>query len=409
VKNYACPFLLLLLLSRICDAFVLGVGAVELSVSVEKEKHNLGIAGAYDFNSASPSLKMQSSTYFQFGTNLGRSAEDLDEHAYLYEQSYLETSGEFDYFFPSKSIKWHNGYNSKADFVQAEEVNSTIDSNFNDIENTWSVTTGPSLTINRNDGFLIEASVNLSYLDSIDEATTEYNYDIGVLNSITPISQLGMNSRRVCSKYEVNTDNNACRIQYNIIFSTKRKNLDIKVETGTSDDGKTSTDIYSGTLDYAMNRYSGVSILSTRSISTILNNEGLIFKTSDQALSSLISTKSIEYSYKLGGRDLSISFMEQSLISGLDSKDSEVLRLNSNQRLHSKLCTYCVLSLNYDYSNFNDERYKHISSIELTKINSRNLSTSINFSQTRIKSELDVWSVGMLVTYSGRQAKLGGK
>jgi len=388
---------------------MLGEGALELSASAEKEKHNLGLAGSYDLNSSTPRLDMQFNSQFQFGTNLGRSEEELNEHAYLYEQSYVETSGKLDYIFSAASIKWHNGYTSKTDFVESEELNSTRSSNFSEVDNTWSVNTGPSLIINRNNSFLIEASVNLAYMDSIDEITSEFNSRVSFLKSITPISQLGINSSRVCSEYEVASENNTCRKQYNIFFSTNKRSFDFKMEAGLSDDGKTLTDIYSGTIDYEMNRSSGISLLSTRSVSTILNSDDLIFKVDDDTLSSLVSTKSIEYSYKLGGRGLSIRFIEQSLIYGSNSTDSELIYFDINQKVYPNLCLNCLMSLNYDYSNFNDERYKHISTIALTKINSRSLSTSINFSKTRIKSELDVWSIGVLVKYNGRKTRLGGK
>jgi len=406
VKIYAW---LVLVLPGFCNAYVTGGGATELSISVEKEKHNLGAAGSYELNSVSPRLETQFSSQFQLGTNLGRSTQAVAEHAYQYEQSYIETSGGLDYIFPSRSINWQSGYNSRTDFVQNDEFDSTTNSNFDEIENSLAISTGPRLTFNRLDGTLIEASIDWSYMNSEDEFTTENGASISFLRSITPVTQLGLNSSRLCAEYDVASENNVCRTQYNIIFSIRKKYFDVNVEAGVSSEGGASTDIYSGALNYTMNSYSDISLLQTKSISTILNNGDSVFEVQDYILSTLISTKSIGYSYRVGGRNLSIGFMEQSLIAGSNNITSSTGSVDFNHRVYSKLCSYCVLSLNYDYSNYNDERIKKISTIALTKSNSRNLSTSINFSQTRIKSELDIWSIGILFTYSGRQTKLGDR
>jgi len=406
VKIYAW---LVLVLPGFCNAYVTGGGATELSVSVEKEKHNLGLAGTYELNSASPRLETKFASQFQLGTNLGRSTQAVAEHAYQYEQSYIKTSGGLDYIFPFMSIKWQSGYSSQTEFVQDEELDSTIKSNFDETENSLAITTGPRLTLNKLDGILIEASIDWSYMDSEDEFTTENSANISFLRSITPITQLGLNSSRLCAKYDVASENNVCRTQYNIIYSVKKRYFDVNVEAGVSSEGGASTDIYSGTLNYTMNSYSDISFLQTKSISTILNNGDSVFEAQDYILSTLISTKSIEYSYRVGGRDLSIGFMEQILNAGSNNTTSSTGSVDFNHRVYSKLCSYCVLSLNYDYSNYNDERIKKISSIALTKSNSRNLSTAINFSQTRIKSELDIWSIGILFTISGRQTKLGDR
>ncbi len=410
MSNY---FWLILLWPVFCDASVLGAGEVELSISAEKEGHNVGIAGSYGINSVSPRLKAVFASQVQLGTNSGRSMEEVAAHDYQYENSYIKTSGELAYLFPIKSIKWHGGYNTQTDFIQDEKLDSKANSNLNEIETeteaSWSVTTGPSLSIDNRRGLLIESSIYLSSLHSKEEIIFENNSSISLKRAITSITELGINSSRVCSRYNVASDNNICRMQYNGSFSSKRKSFDISMEAGISNAGDLSTTIYAARLNYAMNRYSNINISSKKSVSTILNHDESIFSTYDYIQSTLISSKSIAYNYKQGGKGLSLLYSKQDLTSGENFNSSTLEGASINSRLPPVLCTYCILSLNHNYSSLNKEIAKNVSSVSITKINSRNFSTSINFSRTRIKSELDVWSIGMLFKYNGRQAKLGGR
>jgi hypothetical protein len=400
---------LLLFLPWCCEAYILGSGTVELGISVEKEKHNFGLASSYDFSAVSPRLESVFASQTQLGTNVGRSTKEINEHDYQYENSYIDTRGELNYLFPIKGIKWNSGYSSKIDFIQSEELDPVINSNFDDTENSWFITTGPSLIVNKNNGFVIETSIDYSYMDSKGEITKESNSNVSLNRSITPVTQLGINSSRVCLEYEVASENDICRIQHNITFSSNRANFDLNFEVGLSDDDDSSASIYSSALNYTMNRYSDVSILVAKSTSTIKNSENSIFEVNKFIASAYISSQSFTYNYNLGGAGVSINYLQQILTGATGENRSVVGSVNLNYRLGFGLCAYCILSANHDYSSADDDRVKNVSSIVVTKINTRRLSTSINLSQTRIKSEIDIWSIGMLFTYSGQKMKLGGR
>jgi len=396
-----------LVLPGLCNAYVVGGGAAELSVSAEKESHVFGVAGSYQLNSAAPRFITLFTSQFQLGTNLGRSSQEVVETDYLYEQSYIETSGEIDYLFSEASIRWHSGYTSQTDFLQGEKLDSEMVSSVDESDTSWTVTTGPMLTINQGGGYLIETSVNLSYMDSKEEFATEKNSIISFKKSISPITRFGLGGSWVCTEYDVVSGNDSCRFEYDFTIERERKNLDIKVGLGRSEEGGTSTDTYLGLINYRMNSYSNISISSEKSINTILNKSNSMLDDKDYTLSAQTSTRLIEYRYGVGGRDLSVAFMEQDLIAGLIVTRSMSGSVSLNHRLYSTLCVFCVMSLNYDYSNFDSERSKKVSSISIVKRNSRDFSTSINVIQTKVDSELAVWSMGLLFTYNGRQTRLG--
>jgi len=400
-------FWLVFLFPNIGNATVIGSGIVGLSVSAEKNQENFGVSGSYDLNTAGPRLETKFYSQFQLGTNLGRTKEAVAEHDYLYEQSFIETRGGFVYFFPVSSIKWKSGYNSKTEFIQDEEFDSSLKSNFDETQNSWSFTTGPSLILNKNNGFVFEVGTNWSYMASLDETITEKQYNIDLQRKITPITQLGINASKVCSEFGVATENNMCRVQHNLVFSSKKKTIDLRLEAGISSDGNTSTDIYSGSVNYLLNRNSEINLATAKSISAILSNEESIFEVNDTILSTLIATNSLEYSHGAGPRNFSIEIIEQNLIIGSNNTTTLVGSVELSHPLYSKLCLYCVLSLNYDYANYNNEKLKKIHSITLTKRHSRKLSSSINFSRTWIESELDVWSIGLSLTYNGQKTKQG--
>ncbi len=400
---------LVLFLPGLCNAYVLGSGAAELSVSAEKESHVFGVAGSYRLNSATPKIITLFTSQFQLGTNLGRSSQEIIETDYQYEQSYIETSGEVDYLFSEASIKWHSGYTSQTDFIQDEKFDSSIISNISEADNSWTVTTGPVLTVNKGGGVSIESSINLSYMDSKEEFATEKNSNVSFIKSISPITRLGIGGSWVCTEYDKISDNDSCRMEYDFIFESERRNLNIRLGLGRSDEGSTSTDTYVGSISYRVNRYSNVNISSDKFINTIINKNDSVFEDKNYTLSAQTSTRLIEYIYNVGGRDLSIGYMEQDLISETVVTSRVSGNINFNHRLYSTLCTYCVLSLNYDYSDFDNESIKKVSSISVVKRNSREISTSINIIQTLVDSGSGVWSIGLLFTYSGVQARLGDR
>jgi hypothetical protein len=397
---------LLLLISGISNAKMSGDGTVELGLSVEKQRTTTGLAGSYYLSSVGSHLSTLINSDFQIGSNLGvgRTDELVTESNYQYEESQLGLDGVIDYKFDQRGFNWHNAFDTEIAFQQE---NGEINWDTSDAEKSWTVTSGPSLLVGNKSRVAIMAEILMSSQSALDVEVSEENYNLALSKALTSRTLIGVSGRNVCTHFqnqelqEFQEKPDSCRQEYNVNIQKINKHSDFLFEFGITKLGSRDIEVHSADFSYEVNSNARLTLLSTRSLDTLVDQENIILESISSVSPGVINTRAINYSLDQGRARMDLGFLDQEVESELVLTNSSVATANFAFPLDSELCALCTFNVGYEYSNNNEERIQKITTISLLKNISKRVSTALKLSQSVVEDEFEVWSMNLTISYNG--------
>jgi hypothetical protein len=397
-------------MSNICNAYISGVGSVELGLSAEKQKTTMGMIGDYALTSTGSNLSSNINSEFKLGANLGVDSNDKSttESNYQYDESLLGVRGEFDYQFDHRSVRWHNNFETEIAFSdENDQVNFDIDHE----KKGWSVTTGPSLIIGKRSNLGLEAEILMSYQSALDTKTSENISNFTLSKSFSPRTLVEANGKNVCTRNLKNEsqEQENCRKEYNIMWQKIGQYSEVSLSRGISNIDTRDIELYSISFRYDLNSYSNLSLFNSRSIDTIAEQENIILETITAVSLRVINTRSINFSLGLGRSKVDLGFIDQAIDDDLSLTKSSIASARITYPIEFRLCSLCNLNAVYKHSNFNQDRIQKVTTISVIKYNTRQLSTAIKVSRSIVENEFEVWSLNLSISYNGLLEKVGGR
>ncbi|MFT7110193.1 MAG: hypothetical protein ACI843_001861 [Psychrobacter glaciei] len=396
-------------MSNICNAYMSGVGSVELGLSAENEKTTMGMIGDYALTSIGSNLSSNINSEFKLGADLGVDSNNKSttESNYPYDKSLIGISGEFDYQFDHRSVRWHNNFETEIVFRE-ENDQVTLDI---DHEKSWSVTTGPSLMIGKRSNLQLEAEILTSYQSALGTKTSENISNLTMLKSLSPRTLVEVNGKNVCIR---NLENESpepenCRKEYNVMWQKISQHSELSLLRGISNIDTRDIQLYSISFRYDMNSYLNLSLRNSRSIDTIAEQENIILETITAVSLRVINTRSINFSLDLGRSKVDLGYIDQAIDDELSLTKSSITSARIAYPIEFKLCSLCNLNAAYEHSNFNQVKIQKLTTLSVIKYNTRQLSTAIKVSQSIVENEFEVWSLNLSISYNGLLEKVGSR
>ena len=404
--------LLSIIISSNALGYATGEGSVDLGISQEDEKKNIGLATNYQLTHSNSWMTTYLHNKTQLGSDRGRSLVATAAHEYQYEQSFIqsEISNLFNFYYPG--LTWQNNLSQNIEFDQLEVDNldnedDTGSTDFSERNINWTLSSGPSFVYERSQWVNVNTSVIFSKANSFDEKSSEQNINIRISKPLTSFTKSEFDFNRICTQYNNSTLNNSCREEITLSFSSEKKFSKFKVNIGLSSQDDVETDLYLVNIDHRINSYSSIQIESQKIIEKISDIDQLEGFESIAFESAVKRTDSMSYVYEWGRKRFEFRVRQQETI-GKDysfyTKDGAAYYA---YQLGSNLCKSCKIGLSYEYLKYDERAEQKIKTIALTKNHSSKISSSIGFRRTQIGQDLDAWSINLLLSFKGSITKLG--
>jgi hypothetical protein len=400
--------LCLLLIPIFAHGYVAGGGEVELGLSKDKEDHNFGLSVNYGLESKTSNSQSSLLTKIQLGSDEGRSLVATSAHEYQYEQSFIQTEidNSIQFYYPGLSLNSRFAHSLE---FQKESDSPEADSstNYNNPLSNWAISIGPSFSYDRSKWFAYRTALTVSKAVRGDDNSLEGNATIGLGKRLSPLTDAYFDISNVCTSYGNTTQEDACRNELRLSLSSNRSNADIQLEVGVSEQEDIKTNLYLFRVENQINSYSKINFEIQKSIESITELSNIVSSGDIAFTSAEKESQSIVYVYDWGRKKVEVKARSyQTTVSDITvaTKDSSIFY---TYQLGSRVCIACDVGVSYEYSDYGDDRNQIIKSIEINKVHGRKLSSSISFRRTQIQSELDTWSVNLLLSYKGLLTKLG--
>ena len=406
---YRALLFFLIVLANISHGGVVGGGDVTLGLSKDQDVENIGLAGSYRINFLGVNQSAFIGSQFQLGSDRGRSSVATLVHDYQYEQSYLQTHGSLGHQFISPALNWLFYFTNRQEFKNAtdEQTNETK-TDFGRKDNNWSISTGPSLNIDRNWPINFMARSIISKQKVSDINSEELEISIEANKSITKFTSSALAVLRTCVDYDSPGNEDTCRDELTGIIQSKKKSSEYKIEYGLAEQNDSKTEIYEVTFDYELNTATNISIIAYQSIYNIneATNSTLGFVSSEY--NSIQRGESFYYQYDRGRQALDLKYRRiKSTINEAEPIQSKSISAFYSLKTSSRFCRACEITVGHEFSQFESGDELNKQSLSISKSHSKRISTALSVDHTKQSNDLDVWSISVFLTYTGRLSKLG--
>jgi len=404
MKNWLLP--IILIMPAYANSYITGDGGIEIGVSRDKNKHNYGVSTNYSFNNVGLYANTSVLSKAQLGSDEGRSLVATAAHEYQYENSFFRTeiNNEFSMFNPG--LFWNSKISHDLEF---EKINTSSGSesktNFNDSTSNWSISTGPSFTYDRSRWLSYRAGITISQALLDDEVSSEGGATVGIGKRLSHVTTAYLDASNICTEDDVSSFNELCRNEIRLSIVSERNGVNLRLEYGRSNQKDTSTDLYLLSFEHQPNSYSTIDIGFKKSIDNIAKsndiNNSLVSSSKIQEEHSLI------YKFDWGRSQLEIKARQLDVISANENIKTQDESIYYSYLLGAGNCASCSIESSYEYSEYGGDLYTKIKSIGIMKVHNRRASSTLSFRRTKIKNELDTWSVNLLFSYKGLLTKIG--
>lgn len=401
--------ILLLLFHFNVNAAIVGQGNVELGLSRDKDVTNAGFGARYRLARNAVNSNSQFTSRMQLGSDRGRSLVATAAHQYQYENSFINNDVYHIFNFINPRFNWASSGSHRLDFENREnEATGEVSTDFSTREESWSVTTGPSFNYSKGRWFEFSSGAKFSRQYKQPTFTDETEVDLGLAKSINKLSQLTLSANHTCTQDDNVTTDDSCRSEANLGMDIQANNYALAFEYGASFEDKSKTDVYRLTGDFELNSRSRLGLTAYRVVDSISREESE-FDNDTSAITGIREGRNIQYLYEWSRNRLELN--ARKLLSKTDTNRSisEDLSLFYDFRLSSSLCSACSLSTAYEYSRSDLDREQKITSIGMSKRNSRKINTALSFRQTERSDQETYWSINVLITYTGIASKVSNR
>ncbi len=408
MKSFLIIIGCLLLLSK-AHASMVGSGDVELGVSRDNDKANAGMGMRYNVEINTPESQSLITSRLQLGSDSGRSLIATAAHEYQYENSFVDSELNHSIRLFSPRLSWKTYANNRFEFKnEVDEDTGSVDTDYSNAEESWSITTGPTFKYEQGRWFHTQLTTEISKEYSHQTYTDETLVDVKVGKSTSKVSELILNYNYLCRKRDDKLIDDFCRNQVSLAFNSTKSNFGYSLEYGTSRDEDTRTDIYS------ISNYMNLNSTSVFSLSVyqLIDRIGLADELTTLKDESTISTRQgrlAKYLYNWGRTQLEINARRIKVESELATTISDDAAIYYDFRLSSWLCSACRLSSAYEYSKFDNDNEQNILSIGLKKSNSKSMSSEISFRRTERVDQDILWSINFLISYRSKATRLADR
>lgn len=404
--------LVLLLISLHSSAVIVGQGNVEIGVSRDNEESNAGMGMSYNMSKLSAESSSNLTSRMQLGTDQGRSLVATSAHEYQYENSYIDNMLYNEFNFLSPRFTWINSASHRLDFEnRVIGENERITTDFSKSDDFWSISTGPSFSYSEGRWIDFQTSVTVARQYSAPYYSNEAQFNAIISKSISKISQASLFSRHLCSEDDRPASDNSCRNEFGIGFNTQNKDYILTADYGVSVEQEIRTLIYRLSSSFEINSTSNLDFTAYSVVDSI-SREKNDFEPNTGSTSAIKEGRNIQYLYEWNRTRLEVNARRLLTKSNFITITSEDASIFYDFKLGSTLCLACSLSLNYEYSRFDNNSIQEITSISLNRNNSRRINSAISFRKTE-RTERTIqktyWSINFLIMYTGIANKISNR
>ena len=404
--------IIILISSQHLNAAIVGQGDFELGVSLDNDKSNIGVGMRYNMSRLSTESISGLNSRMQLGTDEGRSLIATSAHEYQYENSFIDNSLYNDFEFLSPRLTWVSTALHRLDFENiVDEETDRVSTDYSKTDDFWSVSTGPSYSYSKGRWIDFKTTANIAHQYSAPYYLNEATIDATLTKSISKISQASVYSRYLCSEDDIPSSKNSCRRELSIGLNTQSNDLILTADYGVSVETKIRTFIYRFSSSFEINSTSDIDLTIYRAVDSI-NRERNDFEPNIGATTAIKEGRNIQYLYEWNRSRLEVNARRLITRSNIITTTSEDASIFYDFQLGSTICLACSLSLNYEYSSFDNNSVQEITSISLNKNNSRRINTAISFRKTerheRTKQDA-YWSINFLIMYTGIENKISNR
>lgn len=402
-------WLFLLLIPIKTNADIIGQGSGELGISRDEDVTNAGLGMRYKFLRSSVNTGSEFNSRMQLGSDRGRSLVATAAHQYQYENSFIDNDLYHRLNFINPRFNWITAASHSIDFDnKVKETSGEITTNYSSREESWSITTGPSFNYTKGRWFDFWTRANVSRQYKQPTFTDETDLNLGFAKSINKLSQLTFSTSQLCRQDDNSATEDSCRNEVNLGVDTLAKNYSFALEYGASFEDQSKTDVYSLSGNFDLNSRSSLSLSAYRVVDSIANQEAG-FENETSSITGIKEGRNTQYLYEWSRNRLELN--ARRLLSKSDNNQSisEDLSIYYDFQLSFVLCSACALSTTYEYSRFDYEREQKISSIGLSKRNSKKINTTLSFRRTERSEQETYWSINFLISYTGIASKISDR
>lgn len=402
-------WLFLLLISIKVSAAITGQGSGELGMSRDEDVTNAGLGLRYKLSRSSVNTDAQFNSRMQLGSDRGRSLVATAAHQYQYENSFIDNDIYHSFNFISPRFNWTSSASHSIDFDnRVSETNGEVTTDYSSREESWSITTGPSFTYVKGRWFDFWMNTNVSRQYKQPTFTDETELNLGFAKSINKLSQLTFSMSQRCSQDDDSITEDSCRSEASLGVDTQAKNYSFTFEYGASIEEQSKTDIYSVSGNFDLNSRSKLVLTAYRIVDSIARQES-DFEDETSSLAGIKEGRNIQYLYEWSRNRLELN--ARRLLSKSDNNQSisEDLSIYYDFQLSSVLCSACAFSTAYEYSRFDFEREQKLTSIGVSKRNSKKINSTLSFRRTERSEQETFWSINFLISYTGIASKISNR
>lgn len=399
-------WLFLLLISIKANAAIIGQGSGELGISRDEDVINAGLGLRYKLLRSSINTDAQFDSRIQLGSDRGRSLAATAAHQYQYENSFIDNDIYHSLNFINPRFNWASSASHSIDFNnKTNETSGEVNTDYSDREESWSITTGPSFNYVKGRWFDFSTGANVSRQYKKPTYTDETELNLGLAKSINKLSQITLSASQVCTQDADSATEDSCRSEANLGVDTQAKNHSFIFEYGASFEDQSKTDVYSLSGNFDLNSRSRLVLTAYRVVDSIARQES-DFDNEASSITGIKEGRNIQYLYEWSRNRLELN--ARRLLSKSDNNKtiSEDLSIYYDFQLSSVLCSACAFSTTYEYSRFDYEREQKLTTIGVSKRNSKKINTTFSFRRTERSEQETFWSINFLISYTGIASKI---
>lgn len=403
---------LLILYSSSTSAYIIGSGELTVGLSKDQKEDNLGVDGSYQLTSNAPLYRGFLSSQFQLGSDKGRSTVATAVHDYNYEQSFIQNYGGLVISTFSPNLKWQNQFSQRVEFEEiASDPNdpeSDIDTDFTSPKHSYSITTGPVLSLIKSKRIGLNTSLLYSNQINEDDKSSEVNFYLSGSKAISKFSSLLLNYNHTCNKTNNINIQEGCIDETTLSLKTIKKDVSLLFEYGLSSGKEQNVNIYEIDLSYKTSTNSTLDLTLNKSIGKISDINDIELGGSSTN-SSVSESATLNFRKNFGRSNIDLRARALEVDSGgvvTKSKDANIFYIYS---LGSRVCRTCQMETGYEYSEVDENDITRKLSLTLKRNNTRRISTAIGFFKTETSDDIDLWSLNILISYNGLFLKYGDR
>ncbi len=403
-----CLFISVFSLALIdAHAATVGSGDVELGISRDNKKTDAGIGMRYTMERVASTHHALLVSKAQIGSDSGRSLVATAAHDYQYPTSFIDNALNHSIRIISPRISWQSQLFHRLDFENTVDDNNDnkediINTSYKDTEESWSITTGPTVSYGAGEWFNSLLSAEISRAFALTYFTDESLLSFNLKKSLGHISSFSIIIKKICAQTDNPNIDDFCRDELSLGWETNKKDYGFTLEYGQSKEEGVFTDIYSASSYFNLNSSSLLTFTGYR----LVDRVGIKDDFENTTFSAIKTGRAVNYYYERGRTHLELNARRVIGENDIDSDIKEDLSVFYDYRLSSWLCTACRLSMSLEYSKFDLTFSQKISSIGLKKRNSKHVSSEISFRKTERTDQDTLWSINYLISYSGIITKL---